>query len=687
MELSLQQLARFVDLPSQDGDELRSIFDDLGLEVKAVKSDAGDTLFDIETLAHRGDHLHHLGVARELSARLLSPMRSPQLVRELTEQKPSVPVRVETAKCLRYAILEMNIPQDLHFEVKGDRDSGDLPAIVRLLNSVQVELGAPMHAFDRSKVEGEIIVREADREEEVEALDGQSYRIPVGSILICDRKKTLAVAGVIGLANSCVSESTERVFIEAALFDPVQIRKTARKMGLSTEASYAFERGVDVEAPVIGLRRVAYLVGASVGGGTNAHLLGFREEKGQLPEKRKFSIALTDVRRELNSPRFPELEVISRLKYLGYGVEVLDQKKGILEVSVPSWRTWNVLGVSAVLEDIVRIVGLNRIKSTLPGYEVAYPEENRDQATLDRVEPALLGQGFLEVITKSYYSRDVVNLLEQLSPGITEKHEAIQNALDRSYSHMKVSNAVPFVELLGRNYRQGVQSAKIYEVGRVFGSFYGESSPYDYEREVLSIAHIGRWESKEWGAQLPSRTKMLFSLKGVVSNIVRAIGHEPLFGPGEHPFLHPGCQACVLIQGKPCGTIGLVHPHITKGRDCPVEVAFGELFFDQLSAHLNQVGFHPVSDQPAIRRDITLGLAERAFSGEISEALLKKKFDHLRSVDVIDEFVREEENQRRTTYRLLFQADDRTLESGEIDDQMVEILEYLAKKCHVRPAE
>jgi phenylalanyl-tRNA synthetase beta chain len=334
MKLHVRMLEKLMELPecaveSAVSSQLRQTLDDLGLEVKGVEADSSrGVIFTIETLANRGDHLYALGVARELSARTLAQIKAPAVAGQLSDRRASVLVKRATELCSRYALLELSLPtaMSLRNDVAVYIDEpGKRHAIVDLLNYVQLEFGQPMHAFDAAKIDGEITVDCAQAEETIEALDGKSYRVPTGAILIRDRKKIVAVAGVIGCANSMVTAATSKVLIEAAIFDPVSVRKTARAMGISTDASYAFERGVDPEGIVGALKRLVYLAGGSAGTAKDtesAHVIGFTYVEAAPAEKRKIRVTLGYIRDQLNLPRLEELEVVTRYKNLGYGVEV-----------------------------------------------------------------------------------------------------------------------------------------------------------------------------------------------------------------------------------------------------------------------------------------------------------------------------------------------------------------------------
>lgn len=695
MELVLGRLKELIDLPMEDPHALRQILDDLGLEVKGVEEGAELTTFDIETLAHRGDHLHHLGIAREFAGRYLHSLNLPKLASELSDTKLSF--RIETTECLRYAAMDMDLPK---FSFKSpwkattnqSEASTERHAIVELLNDVQWEMGLPMHAFDRAKLEGELRIVAAEKEEEIEALDGKTYTVPAGSILIRDSKKTVAVGGVIGCANSMVTTETSRCIIEAAVFQPVRVRKTARAMGISTDASYAFERGVDIEAPPTALRRVAYLVNRALGGtggALAAHVHSFRDVKGQsFPTPPVLPLFLTRIRSELNLKRLNDVEITSRLKALGYLVKEIDTKKGLFEVTVPSWRIWSVQTEQAVIEDVARIYGLSRVKLSLPTLLPDFPVENPGENFIRRVEPALTGAGFLEVVTKSYYGPQSVTMLEELGFPDDRRHLSLKNALDRSYSQMKLSNIPLFLELISRNLRQGVSSIKVYEICRVFGEgAQQQSGEYQFERDVLTFAASGRWnQSSTLQAEKMTLQDLLLAMKGVVLSVGQALGVSFSFQESHNPYLHPGCQAGITIEGTTVGVFGSIHPKLLKDGECREEIAYAELEIEQILPHSKEVGFAKVSDQPPIQRDMTLLLPERFMATSVVNTLLKSKIQFLERVEILGEFVREGETVRRTTFRCTFRDDTKTLQHREVDERMEEVFKKLSSKHRLEVA-
>ena len=701
MKLQVRLLEKFIELPDCSVETaarspLRHLLDDIGLEVKntEVFPDKG-VVFTIETLANRGDNLSVQGVAREISARTLTQVKVPTMAAKLSERKAGIPVRRVTDKCPRYALLEMSLPHEmpLRNDVAAYVDeAGKHPAIVDLLNYVQKESGQPMHAFDAERLEGEIVIDLTTQLEQVEALDGRTYTVPEGSIVIRDRKKIVAVAGVIGCANSMVTSTTKKVFIEAAVFDPTSVRVTARAMGLSTDASHAFERGVDPEGIPVALKRLVFLAEGSAGtihGAESAHSLGYTYSESLPAEKRKVSTTLNHIRKELNMPRLEEVEIVTRLKHLGYSVEsVAVGKDKQFNLVVPSWRLWDVRNSEDVIEDVARSVSLNRIRPELPPLDYDAPPRNPMEILSARICPALVGNGFFEVITNGFYSAVDLSVLEGLHRGTSGRHMALKNSLDASNSHMKITDVLHFTKLLGLSRKRGVRAPKVFEFCRLFekpsepvSDEPRERDPldYNYERDVLCFASAGRWSDVEWrkGESLEEHARLF---KGVVAAIIKSIGGAFSVGKSEERFLHPGMQASIKIGRNVVGFFGVVHPTIREACDMKEEVFYGELDAKLLFKFMNKVEAPAVSDLPPISRDVTLKIDPKEQAGRVLRIVHESNLESLAEASVIDDFRKQEEAFRRVTYRVTFQRNERTLRHEEVDDAVSALLDTLKTK-------
>ena len=542
-----------------------------------------------------------------------------------------------------------------------------------------------MHAFDYNKVEGEIKVVLSDREHEILALDGKNYKVPAESLLIMDRNKIIAVAGVIGCANSMVDQNTTRTLIESACFDPILVRKTARRMGLSTDASYVFERGSDPEGYLIGLRRLLYLLeNASSVDQSWVHALGFSQHRSSLSTSKVIKFDLAMLRQQLAAPRLKILEVVSRLKHLGFVVET-EQDDAILSVKVPSWRHWNCENQSVILEDFARSHGLNAIKLELPTAEVDRPKLSAIQKFISAVEPVLVGSGMSEVVTRSYYSAQQVQWLEDLKPGIAEQHVQIANAIDSGYSHLRISNLIHHAQLVERSFRQGVSSVKIYELNRIFSKQKFDDSNYEHESNVLALAVSGRWYDNSWKRE-PEAAELVAHMKGLLDTLCAALGLKIELRSAEYAFFHPSCQAELFVDKKCIGRFGLLHPLLKDRLALTNEVVFAEIYVDSILSLKTTKSSSEINNYPAIKRDLTLKLPKKYFATEVCRNLQKLQVDDLVEVAISDDFQKSGEDFRRTTFKLVFQALDATLQGSEIDHRMQKIISDLSTKFNLELA-
>ena len=665
MKLYRSILDKFIELPNLGTNELRRLLDDVGLEVKSIEERPDDIVYTIETLANRGDHLSGIGVARELSGRLLVQTKLPSFA-NIGDQKTHVIIRKNTDACLRYGLLEITTPSafplrdDIAFALQSDQKRH---AIVDVLNYVALELGQPMHAFDKEKVEGEIIIDLTTQPESIEALDGKTYTVPVDSIVIKDRKKIIAVAGVIGCANSMVEKNSTRILIESATFDPIRVRKTARAMGISTDASHAFERGVDREMVVPALRRALYLT--QNGTSSSAHVVGLGLADGVAAEKRTVTVRLSELKNQINAPRLNDSEIFTRLKNLGFHVTVEGEKAKTFSVIVPSWRMWDVKNEEDIIEDFARSYGLNEIKHKLPALDYEKAAKIPQDRFLTTIEPSLIGAGFHEVITKSFYSAEDALFVESLNKEAAEQHITLKNSIESSFSHLRVTPLLHLSSLAAQNLKMGVQSIKVYEFSRLFKK--SQSEP-----EVLSVLVAGRWFEGAW--RQPESLPELFSLaKGVIENLFSSLNKSITLKPSKESMLHPGMQAHVVCGRTAVGSIGVIHPKITSRYEIKVPVVYAEFDASELMRISDAADFTPPNDLPVIRRDVTIPVQSNEFAGNIVKKIVSNNYQDLIDVQIVDDFKKAEEEFRRVTYRLTFQNERKTLESNEVDTTFVAI--------------
>ena len=487
-----------------------------------------------------------------------------------------------------------------------------------------------------------------------------------------------------------VTGDTKRVLIESATFDPVSVRKTARAMGISTDASYTFERGADVDNVLLGLKRALFLLGgASTGEG--AHCTGFTYSEGKPTEKRKVPFSIATLKKQLTLPRLQEAEVVARLKNLGFICEVIPSEKPSekdhrYSVTVPSWRLFDVRNEEDLIEEFARVHGLNKVKMELPPLDPETPVENEIETVLKRVEGVLHGAGFVEVITKSMYSQVEVDLLEKLSPGTKEKHVSLKNALERNNSHLRITNVISLARLAETNHRKGVLSCKMYEVTRLFSLGLEGGEGYEYERDVLSLAVSGRWNLHEW-RQEEEVSQIIFKVKGVLEGVFKALGVNVTVSQGDKDILHPGIQGTLSVGRTKVGFFGVIHPEIKDAVECSHPCIYAEIDLRAASKVSQEREFASPSEFPSVRRDLTFKVSERELAGRVVKFISEMKLDNFVSAIITDDFKRESEEFRRVTYRITFNSKERTLAHGEVDLAVQEILTRLKDEHRIELAQ
>lgn len=687
MKLNLVSLRRFIDLPWSSTVEIRRALDLLGLEVKDVEETAKGPVFNIETLANRGDHLSVLGVARELSASVLSSLRVPAMSFGHRELEISRPVRISSAKCLRYSLWEFDLPEvinpprEIQAEVELDEQT---PLMVSLLNFIQQELGQPMHAFDRDKLKGEIFVKELEDESEFLALDLKTYRVPKGALVICDEEKILAVAGVIGGASSMVGCETLRFSIESATFDPVSVRITARAMGISTDASYLFERGADLATVAMGLGRLEQVFKSA---GAVVNPLGFAEVQTVDALSKSDGVSAASIARALGrkvsvqSSEFSEhlgesvagADVRARLEKLAY--EVLTDGADYC-VLVPSHRHWDVFNADDVVEDFVRSYGMDNVKRQLPELKLRIHTEDKAETFSKRLPGILTARGFTEVMTSSFISTQELKTLLSLDPKLEKRHVGILNAVESKNSHLRLTNVNHLASLAAYNLRHGAKGVKVFERTQLFDRGLADGK-YEHEREVLSLFAYGSWYDNEWRKQDSSRETKLALFKDLLETLVLSSGNDLESAGSSIAWLHPAAQAELTVNGKTLGYYGLLHPLLEQQYALEESAIYAELDLPLLCEGFRERKYQEINRFPSVYRDITVGIPLKSRAEEKSLKLKSEGIANLKAVSIVDDFTPAGALQRQLTYRLEFQGAERTLEQAEVDSAMERVREIM----------
>jgi phenylalanyl-tRNA synthetase beta chain len=640
-----------------------------------------DPVIEVEVTPNRPDCLSILGIAREVAAltggRLIPPPAGPP------ESDPPASalasVRVDDAElCPRFCarvVLDVAVGPSPAWLAQRLRAAGLRPInnVVDVTNYVMWELGHPLHAFDHALLrEQRIVVRRARPGEALVTLDGQGRTLADSMLVIADAERAVSVAGVMGGANSEVGPRTRTVLLEAAYFKPGSIRRTARALGLSTEASYRFERGADIEGPPPALDRAARLI---------AELTGGRVARGRLDvypaprPPRRLPLRLSRVERILGvCPPGPVVRGI--LDRLGFPIA---ERDGVFAVDVPSFRR-DVALEDDLVEEIARVWGYSEIPSTLPSGTLALTRRPRALVAQDAVRGALVAAGCHEAVTISLL--DPARLRHLGMAPDDPRVVALQNPLAADRSVMRPTLLFGLLEAIQTNVRRQSPDVRLFEIGRVFAA--QGAGKLALEETRVAIALTGLRAPRAWFAGKARAD--VWDAKGAVETVVEALGRGEVavapLDPGAAPYLEEGRGATVVVQGSPVGVAGELHPAVQRAFDLPAPVFFAELSLDRLEAlPARPVAHRPLPRFPAVQRDLAVVVGTGVPAALVTEAIRAIPNPHLKRVTLFDVYTGAQVGAGRKSlaYSLLYQADDRTLTDAEVNAMHGEVVERLRR--------
>ena len=525
--------------------------------------------------------------------------------------------------------------------------------IVDITNYVMLHIGQPLHAFDFEKLEGGAIrVRRGRSGEKLITLDGVEREVDEEMLMICDEEKPVAMAGIMGGIESEVCEGTAVVLLESAYFDPGQVRRTARRMGMSTEASYRFERGSDPELPPLGLNLASRLIERiSVG----AHCSGPLHD--EYPEViRPQSIRLTSSRiLQVTGIEIEAQEVDTILGSLGFK---LSGKKGNRDVTSPTFRN-DVRLEHDLVEEVLRHYGYDRVESDFPGSQGigVYPgNENKER----RVVELLTGQGFSEAITLSFTSQERERAFGTEAKGLV----AIENPLSEEHTHLRTSLLPGLLESLRRNTYRGRKRLKLFEIGKVFSLDEGKIR----EETRLAVVATGRYHPLHWQDPTRDQDFSFFHMKGVVCALIEGLDQTGELQSTEAFYLEEGSGVSVKLNGRRLGIVGKMAPHLHQTLRISSAVYVAELSLDLLYSNiLSDPSFHKLERYPSVESDISFLVDRKIDFDRITEAVQRLDIPELRDIDLIDLYRGPElpSGKISLTVRLTFANLERTLTQDE----------------------
>jgi phenylalanyl-tRNA synthetase beta chain len=685
LKILVSWLRDFVDVPVAPA-RLAADLHMAGFEVAAVEPPPGadttddDAVLDLEITANRPDCLSVIGIAREVATLYDTELRLPPGVQPGTAD-PHVAagaLRVtidEPARCPRYcgALADITVGVSPGWMQQRLASAGvrAINNIVDITNYVLIETGHPMHAFDFDRLGGrELRIRLASRGERVTTLDGQERTLGEGMLVIADAERPQAIAGVMGGADSEVSLTTRVIAFESAYFEPAAIRRASRQLGLSTEASYRFERGADIAAPPIALARACALLeqiglGRARPGWVDAYPQPRQDRAVQLAVARVAQVLGIDV------PRAEIERVLS-----GLGFPVVDRGE-TLDVEVPSWRVDVARDVDLV-EEIARHYGYDRLPTTFPPLTTvpASPDRRLERDRLVRRVAA--AAGFAESVTFSFVAADAAAIFAG-DGGLVE----ILNPLSEQFTVLRPSLLPGVLSSLAHNTRRGQDEVRLFEVGTSFSARGGE-------RRRLACAWTGTASGTHWSGS--GRAVDFFDIKGIVDLVAGALGVTTGWSPAEVSYLVRGRAARMTAeapdrQPDSIGIAGQLLPSVAARWDLPAhtEVYVAEIDLDALLAMMTidtAVASTPPPRHPSVVRDVSILVADTLPAAAVRGTIRASAPATLVRVREFDRYQGKgvPEGRVSLSYRLTFQAPDRTLTDAEVQRAMESIVQALTRE-------
>ncbi|HOH58356.1 MAG TPA: phenylalanine--tRNA ligase subunit beta, partial [Smithellaceae bacterium] len=619
---------------------------------------------------NRSDCLSMIGIAREAAALTGKKMKMPDVkVRESAQDVSLLSsVTIEDADlCPRYtARLIQNVTiggtpvwMKTRLEAAGLRAINN---VVDVTNFVMLEMGQPLHAFDfRFLEEGRIVVRKSKPGEEFISLDEKSRLLPENTLLICDGKKPVAIAGIMGGLNSEVKEDTRTILLESAYFNPASIRRSSRRLGMPTDAAFRFERGIDPEGVVRALDRAAQLIAELSGGEVCRNYLD--EYPAKIKAVENIPLRMDRVRQVIGA-RVPAREAVRILKSIGMALR--REGKGAYRVTPPSFRV-DIEREIDLIEEIARLYGYDRVPSTLPSVSVSEAETVPRLALEERIRQLMTGAGYSEIINYSFSSPDSAEALGLSPEDERRRFVVIKNPLTEDQSIMRTTLAYGLLETLKKNLHNASFNLKLFEIGRTF--FKRHDGELPEEKNILAALAAGKAADDLWGSKV---SVDFYDLKGSLENIFQDLKLDSCRCRTEtsEPFLHPGQSCGVYIGDVRVGFLGKAHPEVLKKMDIRSDAYLFEINLDLLGKQTGRrIRYRELSKFPAVQRDVAFVVPESMESEKMLEIVLSQHEDLLENVSIFDIYSGKglEERTKSLGLRFSYRALDRTLTDAEIN--------------------
>lgn len=691
MKFALSWIGDFVDVEKAGGaDGVRKKLALAGLPVESAERAGSDTILDVEITPNRPDAMSHRGIARDLAAMAALPMAgssapAPAASGAAVDSMTSVTIEVPRL-CRRFGARVLTgigagaAPERVRTRLNAI-GAKSISAAVDATNYVLWDIGQPLHAFDLDRLAGrKLIVRRAKKGEKLVTLDGVERPLDPSDVVVADAERAVSLAGIMGGLATSVTPATKNVLLEAAWWDPAAIRRTARRLGMHTDASHRFERGADPEAIPEALERAAAILLAS-GGGLLAP--GLIDARGTPWKTRRAAVRLSRLRLLSGDDGLDLDFALEALSRLGFAPERRGKR---VAVTVPSFRP-DVSVEDDLVEEVIRVWGYDRIPSRLPGSGKPgarlEPRREVEEALADTAAAA----GLLETMSAPFTDRasEEGAFGTWLSEaGGAAVPLAVEAPLDAGRRDLRATLLPGLLDAVARNIHRGETAVALFEVGRAFDRKGDPEDPASFESRRFAFVLSGSIRA-HWSASGAAGRADFFDAKGLVERLLaRWVALEALrWRPFTCQALTPGAAALVTgPDGTILGTVGLVASSERERRKLPEEVFAGELLVDNIPKRAGSTRFAAYSVFPPIEADLTFAQPRGKAWSDIEVFIEGRGLAHLESLRIVDRYegAGVPEGRVKTTIRLTFRSGERTLEQEEVSREVAKLRDALGRE-------
>ncbi len=631
-----------------------------------------DSVVEFEITSNRADCLSIIGMAREVSATFNKPLKIKDVVvkeesKNITTEMISVNIENKEL-CNRYCarvIEDIKIEPSPQWIRRRLTSAGIKPInnIVDITNYVMIEYGQPLHAFDLDEIQdNNIIVRNATLGEKVLGLDGVERKLTEDILVIADNKQAIGIAGIIGMENTKTNSKTKTILLESANFNGTSIRLASKKLGIRTDASGKFEKGLDAELAEKALNRATELI-VSLGYGKACQ--GIVDEYVNKKDIAKVPFNANDINNLLGT-NIEKEEMISILNKLEIKIE--DDY-----VVSPSFRS-DLERMADIAEEVARIYGYNKIPTTLSKSSKTVGKLTENQKLVRKIRNIMTSQGFYEIMNYSFESEKVFDKLNIIKDSHLRNVIKITNPLGEDFSAMRTTTLNGMLNSLSENISKRVESCQLFEIGKIYLPKKLPLEELPIERNILTIGMYGKAD--------------FYDIKGVIENILCTLNIKNIdFTPDKNiTYLHPGRAATAHIDGERILEVGEVHPIVLDNYGLKTRVYVAEVNIDLLVKYSNsKIKFKELAKYPASTRDLAMLVKDDILVRDIELAIKEKAGKNLECIDLFDVYQGEQidKGYKSIAYSLTFRADDKTLTDEEISSAMKNILKNLEAKLNV----